>query len=111
MANKKGQALVEFVLVFPIFLIIICTIIELGSITYQKYQLESNLDTIVAMYLRNDESLNRYVKEKKITMEVNNDDQKTTIDLTKKIDIVTPVLKSIYDNNYELKTERVFFNE
>ena len=98
--SKKGQALVEFVLVFPIFLMIICTIIELGSINYQKYKLEDNLNTIVNMYLHDSEEINIKTEENKITIE-----------LSKRVSIVTPVLKAIYKNNYNLTTERVFYDE
>ena len=108
--NKKGQALVEFVLIFPIFLIIICTIIELGSINYQKLKLESDLDTIVNMYLR-DSDLNGYLANNNLKMNLKKDEDQITIELKKKIEIVTPVLKSIYSSNYELKTERMFYDE
>ncbi len=108
--NKKGQALVEFVLVFPLFLIIICTIIELGSINYQKLKLEDELETIVNMYLKDEDTTN-YVKEKDLKMELNDENEQLKIELTKKIKIVTPVLKKIYSTNYELKAERVFYDE
>ena len=108
--NKKGQALVEFVLIFPLFLIIICTIIELGSINYQKLKLESDLDTIVNMYLR-DSDLNGYLANNNLKMNLKKDEDQITIELKKKIEIVTPVLKSIYSSNYELKTERMFYDE
>ena len=97
--NKKGQALVEFVLVFPLFLIIICTIIELGSINYQKLKLEDELETIVNMYLKDEDTTN-YVKEKDLKMELNDENEQLKIELTKKIKIVTPVLKKIYSTNY-----------
>lgn len=108
--NKKGQALVEFVLVFPVFLIIVCTIIELGSINFQKLKLEDELETVVNMYLRDEDTTN-YIKSNDLKMEVSNEENQTKIELIKKIKIVTPVLKSIYSANYELKTERVFYDE
>ncbi len=108
--NKKGQALVEFVLVFPIFLIIVCTIIELGSINYQKLKLEDELETVVNMYLREEDTSN-YIESNNLKMEVKNEDEQVKIELVKKIKIVTPVLKSIYSSNYEVKTERVFYDE
>ena len=108
--NKKGQALVEFVLVFPLFLLIICTIIELGSINYQKLKLEDELETVVNMYLR-DLDASSYVKDNNLKMEVKTLDDQITIELAKKVRIVTPVLKTIYDGNLELKTERIFYDE
>ncbi len=108
--NKKGQALVEFVLVFPVFLIIICTIIELGSINYQKLKLEDQLETVVNMYLRNEDATN-YVKTNDLKMKIDDANEQITIELIKKVKIVTPVLKNIYSGSYELKTERVFYDE
>ena len=108
--NKKGQALVEFVLVFPLFLIIICTIIELGSINYQKLKLEDNLETIVNMYIKGDDTT-EYVKNNDLKIDIKDYDNQVTIELTKNVKIVTPVLKSIYNGKQELKTERVFYNE
>ena len=108
--NNKGQALVEFVLVFPLFLIIICTIIELGSINYQKLKLEDELETIVSMYLKDEDTTN-YVKANNLKMEIINESSQIKIELTKDVKIVTPVLKSIYSGKYALKTERVFYDE
>ena len=108
--SKKGQALVEFVLVFPLFLIIICTIIELGSINYQKLKLEDSLEIVVDMYLKGDDTTN-YIKANNLKMNIENNENQITIELIKNIKIVTPVLKSIYNGNQELKTERVFYDE
>ena len=108
--NKKGQALVEFVLIFPLFLIVVCTIIELGSINYQKLKLESDLETIVNMYLKEEDTTN-YLKNNSLEMKVQKEEDKITLKLDKKLKIVTPVLKSIYSSSYDLKTERVFYDE
>jgi len=108
--NKKGQALVEFVLIFPLFLIIICTIIELGSINFQKLKLESELDTIVNMYLKDDDPSD-YVKENNLKINIKKNEDQTTLELSKKIKIVTPVLKQIYTSSYDLKVERIFYDE
>ena len=40
MKNKKGQALVEFVVIMPIFIMLLISIIDLGNIIYKKYHLE-----------------------------------------------------------------------
>jgi len=108
--NKKGQALVEFVLVFPLFLIIICTIIELGSINYQKLKLEDSLETVVTMYLK-DKNVTDYVRNNHLKVDIKTDENQITIELSKDVPIVTPVLKSIYGSSQELKTERVFYDE
>lgn len=53
MKNNKGQALVEFVIIMPIFIFIVLAMFDLGNIIIKKYELENNLDTIVNMYEEN----------------------------------------------------------
>ena len=106
--KKKGQALVEFVLVFPIFLLIVTTIIELGSINYQRYKLEDNLDTVCEMY-RKGNDLNNYLKANDLVADIKVNDDEVKIDVSKNVEIITPVLKAIYKNNYKIKTERIFY--
>ncbi len=62
------------------------------------------------MYLR-DSDLNGYLANNNLKMNLKKDEDQITIELKKKIEIVTPVLKSIYSSNYELKTERMFYDE
>jgi len=44
--NKKGQALVEFVLVLPILIFMILAFIDIGKLMIMKNHLESILSTI-----------------------------------------------------------------
>ena len=44
--NKKGQALVEFVLVLPILIFMILAFIDIGKLMIMKNHLESVLSTI-----------------------------------------------------------------
>ena len=45
--NRKGQTLVEFVIVLPIFLIILFYVIDFGRIIYSKNRLENSLNDII----------------------------------------------------------------
>ncbi len=108
--KKKGQALVEFVLILPVFLIIIVTVIELGSINYQKLKLESDLQTVVNMYLKGDD-FNSYANNNNLRVNVKTDEGRITIELKKDVKIITPVLKLINGSLEELKAERVFYDE
>ena len=47
--NNKGQALVEFVLILPIFIIILFTIIDFGTIINTKNTLENDSIDIVEL--------------------------------------------------------------
>ena len=46
MRNNRGQALVEFILILPVFLMIILCMIDFGKIFYEKYALQNDLDLI-----------------------------------------------------------------
>ena len=41
--NKKGQALVEFILILPVLLLIIIGMIDIGNIFLSKYDLNKDL--------------------------------------------------------------------
>ena len=48
--NNKGQALIEFVLILPVFLFILFAIIDFGMIFSTKSNLESDSTDIVSLY-------------------------------------------------------------
>ena len=48
--NKKGQALIEFVLILPVLLLIIIMMIDVGNIFIKKYELNKDLETISDLY-------------------------------------------------------------
>ena len=48
--NKKGQALVEFILILPVLLLIIIGMIDIGNIFLSKYDLNKDLENVVNLY-------------------------------------------------------------
>ena len=63
MKSNKGQALVEFIMIIPIFIFILLAIVDFGNIIYQKYQLENNIDTIADMYVLGDNTIDDYLEK------------------------------------------------
>lgn len=110
MRNRKGQALVEFILIIPVFLLFIVGIIDMGNLIYQKYKLEDNLDYVVELY-RNEKNLkiDDYIKEINVNLDVNKSSNYTTIKLSKNIKMTTPILKDIMGKNQTLETERTIY--
>ena len=103
--NKRGQALVEFVIILPILLLIIFAFIDFGRIIVCKNHLEgvmsevANLDTEEAKeYLKND-------NEYQISYTVKTDKYKN-ITLSAKLNLITPGLKKILSNPYVVEVER-----
>lgn len=106
--NKKGQALIEFVLILPILIMILFSIIDFGRIYTTKSDLESILsDIILNNYTSNE--INEYIETKNINanVDVRIDNNIKKITMTKEIDLITPLLNVILDNPYTISIERV----
>lgn len=111
--NKKGQALVEFVIILPIFLILVLGVIDIGKILYNRTMLEGIMSDVVSMYESGHTA--REIEEE-IDLEhsellIDEDNDFIVFHLIKEIDIVTPGLNLIFDNPYELDISRSISNE
>ena len=108
--NRKGQALVEFVLILPIFLLILFAVVDFGIILSKKNELENISVDIVSM-LKNDNTLEE-VKTlyPDITIDVSSDDKYTTIKIYEDIDVMTPGLNLVLGDPYKVEVERVIPN-
>ncbi len=83
--NKKGQALIEFLLVLPILIIILLLVVDLGRLMIMRNHLETVLTSV-----------------DKDTIEINDKEYKITLDkkdnyiyLKSCIDVYTPGLSKI----------------
>lgn len=108
--NRKGQALVEFVLILPIFLLILFAVVDFGIILSNKNELE-NISVDVVSMINNNDSLND-IREvfPNINIDVSNDNKYTTIKIYKNIDVMTPGLNLVFGDPYELVVERIIPN-
>ena len=104
--NRKGQALVEFVLILPIFIMILFSIVDFGMIFNKKNELE-NISVDVVNMLNKDIPLEEIKSEyADIDIEIGSDDKYKNVVISDKIDILTPGLNRILGNPYEVKVER-----
>lgn len=104
--NRKGQALVEFVLILPIFIMILFVIVDFGMIFNKKNELE-NISVDVVNMLNENVSLEEIKSEyTDIDIEVNSDDKYKNVIISDKINILTPGLNRVLGNPYEVKVER-----
>ena len=108
--NKRGQALVEFVIILPILLLLIFAFIDLGRIIVCKNHLEGVMNEVAN--LESSEATNYLKKDKDydITYEVKIDDYKN-ITLTTKLSLITPGIKNILKKPYTVKVEGSVINE
>jgi len=113
--KKKGQALVEFVIILPVFLMLVLGVIDIGKILYSKIIMEEKMSDIINYY-ENDKAID----DIKNILELNSEDYNLTIktdneyidfSLSKKIDIITPGLNFVFDNPYHLTINRSIVNE
>lgn len=108
--NRKGQALVEFVLILPIFILMLFAIVDFGMILSKKNELE-NISVDVTAMIKNSDNIddikNLYPKVK---INISSDDKYTKIIINDDVDIMTPGLNRILGNPYNIKVERTIPN-
>jgi len=112
MKNNKGQALVEFILILPVFLMIILCMIDFGKIFYAKYTLQNDLDLITDLYKQDKvDEYNNYALNQDINLEIIENSSLVTITVIKNVEINTPFLSNLLNNPYEAKESLTISNE
>lgn len=112
MKNNRGQALVEFLLVIPVFMFILLGIIDVGNIIISKYKLENNLSTVVELYQNNQiTELSNYVSQNDIVINYEKNEKYIEIILSDNVSIKTPGLNNILGKSMLIETSRTIYNE
>ena len=112
MKNNKGQALIEFIIVLPVFVLLITAMIDIFNIMQKTYTLENDLNTIVNFYNNGEEDkINNYINANKLTIDYEESTDTTNIILNKNIRIVTPGLNIVLGNPYTITVNRVIYTE
>ena len=104
--NNKGQALVEFVLILPIFLMILFVIVDFGMIFSSKARLENDSYDIIEL-IKNGTSLEEVrniYDDVKINVSIKGEYQVVSVE--KKINLITPGIYRILDDPYPIEVER-----
>lgn len=112
--KKKGQALVEFVIILPIFIMLLLAVIDLGTIFYSKISLESKMSDVIDSYQsgKSQEEITKLFNfTKKDNLKILEEEDYLTFFLTKQIDIITPGLQLIFDSPYKIEVKRSILNE
>lgn len=105
--NRRGQALVEFVLVLPVLLIIVVSLIDVGSIFIKKYELSKDLE-IISNYYENDKTqeLYAYAAMEEVDFSIEEKGNITVLNLKKKVKINAPILSNIIGRNYTIEADK-----
>lgn len=111
MRKNRGQALVEFVLILPVFLLILFSIIDFGRLFYEKMQLSNRFDDSLEVLKENNDYdgalmvLNRG-SNNEATLETTYYDSYIEVTTEMELELITPGLNLILGNPYKLKIER-----
>lgn len=104
--NKKGQALVEFVLILPVFLFLLFSIYDFGMMFTTKNKLESDSSDIVSAFKSNKDIDNIKIKYSDYIIKNGHDQEYYYFKIEKSIKLITPGFNRIFGNPYVVSVER-----
>jgi uncharacterized protein (UPF0333 family) len=104
--NNKGQALVEFVLILPVFLMILFVIVDFGMIFSSKAKLENDSYDIIELFQNGTsvEELRTLYSDVSINVSIKGGYQVVSVE--KEVNLITPGIYRILDNPYLVEVER-----
>ena len=110
--NRRGQALIEFVLILPVLILILFTIVDFGNIFYSKYDLQNQSADIVSLVRSGNDEQEILDIYSKVDVQINNykNDYKK-ITLIKEVKLITPFMNEIFGNPYLIEVERIVPND
>lgn len=106
--NKKGQALVEFVIILPIFLVLVLGVIDIGKILYNKTMLEGLITEAVSMYFdgSSEIEIRQALDLEETVLMIDEEGSTVEFHLVQEIDLITPGFNLIFGNPYPLDVSR-----
>ena len=104
--DRKGQALVEFVLILPLFIFLIFAVIDFGTVINNKNILENDSLDIVNLF-NNGESVDKITDlYPQYTITIDNDEDYYKFKIENNIKMITPGASKIFGNPYKIKVLR-----
>lgn len=112
MKKIRGQALIEFILILPVFLLIVLGTFDMGKIIYEKYCLQNHLDVIKDLYQqKQDQEIVYYLNKNGIMLAYEENGKYMTLVVSKQMKIMTPGLQQILTNPYTVKESITIYHE
>ena len=106
--NRKGQALVEFVLILPVFIMILFLVVDLGTI----YSRKANLENVIVDAVKNGKELS-WIKEiyNDYMINISSSEDYKKITVADYVNLITPGIDLILDDPYEIMVERFVYDD
>ena len=108
--NKKGQALVEFIIIVPVLIMLILSLIDLGKIFSVKSDLEAGMSKVISMHEKGSEysEIKEYLDSniEDCDLKITNNNKYIKFEIVKNVDIFTPGLNLILGNPYKVTIKR-----
>lgn len=107
--NKRGQALIEFVLLLPIIIILIFSSIDVLNLVLRKNDLNTRVNDEIVLFENKKETitdLEQRLESEGIDVTFKQEDKYVTVIATQEIKWISPVTTTIL-KNYTIKTKRV----
>lgn len=103
--NRKGQALIEFVLILPILVLLLLGIMDIGIVFVKKSELDNKVTDIIKIWEQkytSIEELEILLKDEDLKTEIieNTTTSFVTVKVKDEVDLTTPIIKKI---NIEVK--------
>lgn len=99
--NKRGQALVEFIIVMPIFIMILLAAFDFVNIIQTKMTLENAVEELIV-----NENI---ILDKDIKFQKEKDSKYVKYKLSKDVNITSPFLTLVIENDYKVVVERSIY--
>lgn len=113
--TKKGQALVEFIIILPVLIMLFFGSVDFGRIIIRKNELENLTSDVVKMYKENksNNEINEFLRinNESNSFTITSNNNYVVIELQSEIDLITPGLNKILDSPYTVKVKRVIYHE
>lgn len=105
--NRKGQALIEFVLILPVLIFILFSVIDFGIIFSTRNTLENDSVDIVNLFKNGtsvDEIEKIYTED---DINISSDGEYYIFKITTSVNLITPGLNKILGDPYLIDVERI----
>lgn len=111
LTNNKGQALVEFILIFPVIILILCIVIDFSNVYVSENKLENKLDDVIYLIRNDKESDINNILDDNTKYSISKTGSYATVELTSKVKFITPFSNIFFKNDYNISTKRVILYE